>query len=66
MAPPIGANTWVWVSPLTDDRLAELAPRLAGWGFDVAELPIEELGDWARPGRPSSSPASAWGPPCAR
>ena len=46
MAPPIGANTWVWVSPLTDDRLAELAPRLAGWGFDVAELPIEELGDW--------------------
>lgn len=45
-APPIGANTWVWVSPLTDDRLAELAPRLAGWGFDVVEMPIEGLGDW--------------------
>jgi D-psicose/D-tagatose/L-ribulose 3-epimerase len=44
--PPIGANTWVWVSPLTDGRLAELAPRLAGWGFDVVEMPIEELGDW--------------------
>lgn len=47
MAPPFGANTWVWVSPLTDDRLAELAPRLAGWGFDVVEMPIEDVGDWA-------------------
>lgn len=43
---PLGANTWIWVSPLTDDRLATLAPRIAGWGFDVIELPIEELGDW--------------------
>lgn len=47
MTPPFGANTWVWVSPLTDDRLAELAPRLAGWGFDVVEMPVEEVGDWA-------------------
>ena len=43
---PLGANTWIWVSPLTDDRLAQLAPRIAGWGFDVIELPIEQLGDW--------------------
>lgn len=43
---PLGANTWIWVSPLTDDRLAKLAPRIAGWGFDVIELPIEQLGDW--------------------
>ena len=43
---PIGANTWIWVSPLTDERLATLAPRIAGWGFDVIELPIEQLGDW--------------------
>jgi len=43
---PIGANTWIWVSPLTDERLAALAPRLAGWGFDVAELPLEDLDDW--------------------
>ena len=48
--PPIGANTWIWVSPLTDDALAELAPRVAGWGFDVIELPVEDLGDWD-PGR---------------
>lgn len=42
----IGVNTWVWVSPLTDATLAELAPRIADWGFDVIELPIENVGDW--------------------
>jgi D-psicose/D-tagatose/L-ribulose 3-epimerase len=48
--PPIGANTWIWVSPLTDGDLAGLAPRIAGWGFDVIELPVENPGDWD-PGR---------------
>lgn len=43
---PVGVNTWVWTSPLTDRSLAELAPRVAGWGFDVLELPVERLGDW--------------------
>ncbi|MER3417601.1 MAG: sugar phosphate isomerase [Chloroflexota bacterium] len=43
---PIGANTWIWFSPLTDERLATLAPRIRGWGFDVIELPIEQLGGW--------------------
>ncbi|WP_066372288.1 sugar phosphate isomerase/epimerase family protein [Herbidospora mongoliensis] len=47
---PIGVNTWVWVSPLTDGDLAALAPRVAGWGFDVIELPVEHPGDWD-PGR---------------
>ena len=47
---PIGANTWIWVSPPTDERLAELAPRIRGWGFDVIEIPIEQPGDWD-PGR---------------
>ena len=42
---PIGASTWIWVSPLTDERLAMLAPRIRGWGFDVIELPIEDPGD---------------------
>src|SRR6202011_4463599 len=42
----IGANTWIWTSPLTDTWLAEFAPRIRGWGFDVIELPIENLGDW--------------------
>jgi D-psicose/D-tagatose/L-ribulose 3-epimerase len=44
--PPLGANTWIWASPLTDERLADLAPRIAGWGFDVIELPVESVGDW--------------------
>jgi D-psicose/D-tagatose/L-ribulose 3-epimerase len=42
----LGVNTWVWTSPLTDASLAELAPRIAGWGFDVIELPVENPGDW--------------------
>ncbi|MET7463984.1 sugar phosphate isomerase/epimerase family protein [Nonomuraea sp. NPDC005501] len=46
----IGVNTWVWVSPLTDESLAALAPRIAAWGFDVVELPVEHPGDWD-PGR---------------
>lgn len=43
---PIGANTWIWVSPLTGERLASLAPRVRALGFDVIELPIENPGDW--------------------
>nr|WP_182876318.1 sugar phosphate isomerase/epimerase family protein [Microbispora sp. H10670] len=42
----IGVNTWVWVSPLTGEALARLAPRIADWGFDVVELPVEHPGDW--------------------
>ncbi|MEU4449632.1 sugar phosphate isomerase/epimerase, partial [Actinosynnema sp. NPDC023926] len=39
-------STWVWTSPLRDAALAELAARVAGWGFDVLELPVEEVDDW--------------------
>jgi D-psicose/D-tagatose/L-ribulose 3-epimerase len=42
----IGASTWIWVSPLTDDRLAELAPHVCELGFDVIELQVEEPGQW--------------------
>jgi len=48
--PPFGANTWIWVSPPTDPDVVALAPRLARWGFDVIELPVENPGDWD-PGR---------------
>ena len=44
--PPFGANTWIWVSPLTDADVVVIAPRLAAWGFDVIELPVEDPGDW--------------------
>ncbi|MEU3733873.1 sugar phosphate isomerase/epimerase family protein [Streptomyces sp. NPDC033538] len=43
---PIGANPWIWHSPITEEALAEVLPRLAGWGFDCAELPLEQPGDW--------------------
>jgi D-psicose/D-tagatose/L-ribulose 3-epimerase len=47
MAFRIGVNTWVWTSPLHDEALRALAPKIAGWGFDTIELPVENLGDWA-------------------
>jgi D-psicose/D-tagatose/L-ribulose 3-epimerase len=46
MSNPLGANAWIWVSPLTDERLEALAPRVRAWGFDLLELPIEQHGDW--------------------
>ncbi len=42
----IGVNTWVWCSPLTDERLVDLAPRISAWGFDGIEVPVEAPGDW--------------------
>jgi D-psicose/D-tagatose/L-ribulose 3-epimerase len=44
--PPIGANLWIWESPVTIEVVRDLAPRLAGWGFDLVELPLEAAGDW--------------------
>ena len=46
MTRKIGVNTWVWTSPLTDQKLASLAPRIREWGFDLIELPVERIGDW--------------------
>ena len=42
----IGVSTWVWVSPLSDERLAELVPRVGGMGFDVIELQVEHPRQW--------------------
>jgi D-psicose/D-tagatose/L-ribulose 3-epimerase len=42
----IGVNPWVWASPVDDGALAELVPRIAAFGFDAVELPIEQAGDW--------------------
>lgn len=47
---PIGVSTWIWTSPLSDTELSRIAPLVAGWGFDVIELPIEQPDDWD-PGR---------------
>lgn len=43
---PLGANPWIWHSPVDGAALAETLPRLAGWGFDCVELPLEQAGDW--------------------
>ena len=42
----IGVNTWVWSSPLTTDEFARLAAHIAGMGFDLVEVPIENPGDF--------------------
>lgn len=42
---PIGVNTWVWASPLTDADLPPLLRSIAGMGFDGVELPLERVGD---------------------
>lgn len=43
----LGANPWIWHSPVDGDALAGTLPRLADWGFDCVELPMEQAGDWA-------------------
>ncbi|MET1155684.1 MAG: sugar phosphate isomerase/epimerase, partial [Arthrobacter sp.] len=43
---PIGVNTWVWQSPLTDALLPQLLAKIAGMGFDAVELPLENPGDF--------------------
>lgn len=42
---PIGVNTWVWESPLTDATVASILTRIATQGFDAVELPLENVGD---------------------
>jgi D-psicose/D-tagatose/L-ribulose 3-epimerase len=43
---PIGVNTWVWQSPLTDAVLPQLLAKIAGMGFDAVEMPLENPGDF--------------------
>ena len=42
----IGANIWIWESPITDRAIVEVAPRVKELGFDLIELPVEESGAW--------------------
>jgi D-psicose/D-tagatose/L-ribulose 3-epimerase len=42
----VGVSPWVWASPVDDEALAGLIPRIAAFGFDAVELPIEQPGDW--------------------
>lgn len=40
-----GVNAWVWTSPVTVDELEKLAPTVADMGFDIIEIPLEDLND---------------------
>jgi D-psicose/D-tagatose/L-ribulose 3-epimerase len=42
---PLGITTWIWTSPLSLDRFAEIAPHVARMGFDLLEVPIESPTD---------------------
>jgi len=42
----LGVNTWVWVSPLDDSTLEELARKASAIGYGAIELPVESPGDW--------------------
>jgi D-psicose/D-tagatose/L-ribulose 3-epimerase len=42
----LGVSTWVWTSPATTEVLETLLPHIATLGFDVIELPVEEVGQF--------------------
>lgn len=47
ITPPIGANNWIWDSPVTTDVIRERAPHVKALGFDAIELPLENTEDWS-------------------
>ena len=42
----LGISTWVWTSPASDEVLARLIPRIGEMGYDVVEIPVENLGQF--------------------
>ncbi|MFE7327417.1 sugar phosphate isomerase/epimerase family protein [Streptomyces sp. NPDC057565] len=43
---PLGANPWIWHSPVTYEALGDVLPLLSAWGFDCVEIPMENERDW--------------------
>jgi D-psicose/D-tagatose/L-ribulose 3-epimerase len=41
-----GVNTWVWTAPLTTEELEVLMPKIADWGFDHIEIPMDDPKDF--------------------
>ncbi len=39
----IGANTWIWFAPVTLADIKSVAPKMAEAGFDLIELPLEQV-----------------------
>lgn len=46
---PLGVNTWIWTSPLTDAQLPQALGKVAQMGFDAVELPLESADDLTVP-----------------
>jgi len=44
--PAIGANLWIWDSPITTEVIHARIPQVAAMGFNAVELPLESPGDW--------------------
>jgi len=47
---PIGANLWIWDSPVTAEVVRMRAPLVAAMGFELIEIPLENVGDWTPEG----------------
>ena len=45
--PLIGANLWIWDSPVTTAVIRERAAQVKAIGFDAIELPLENASDWS-------------------
>lgn len=39
-----GVSLWLWTSPVTNDVIANYAPKIAELGFDTVEIPLEDPG----------------------
>jgi D-psicose/D-tagatose/L-ribulose 3-epimerase len=37
-----GVSTWLWTSPFTTESIQVLFPKIAGMGFDVVEIAVED------------------------
>ena len=59
---PIGANTWIWESPITDAAPPSSFRGCAHWGFDLVELQIETSATGIPHGPPSCWPRTGSAP----
>lgn len=39
-----GVSLWLWTAPVTNDVIDQYAPKIAQFGFDTVEIPLEDPG----------------------
>lgn len=37
-----GVSLWLWTAPVTNEVIESYAPKIAGFGFDTVEIPLED------------------------